>query len=260
MDSGHFTVHGTLRIASVDFSIISSGRVSMSNRISQQSPSTSRKFLPDIHELESRLVLSQQLLFPDGAHLVFPLFSRLPRTGGAALQSGTVLTIGVGQPTTNTAVFQSVGAGTSTVEWNGRPARTFTGADAALVQIGRARRDEITFQLASPRTGPTAIATGLPVAASTVSGRTLAHPTQAIRLAAALRTSGTAVQSGSILTITVTARKTNTVELSSLNFGQVVQAEWNGGAVHNFAGVSTIIVDLKNGSRDLVGLDTTTTT
>jgi hypothetical protein len=62
------------------------------------------------------------------------------------------------------------------------------------------------------------------------------------------------------LTITVTAPRINTVEISSLNFGQVVQAEWNGGAVHDFAGVTTINVNLKNGSRDLVGLDTTTTT
>jgi hypothetical protein len=206
-----------------------------------------------VNPLESRLLLSQQVFFPDGSHVVFPLFSRLPRTGGTALQSGTALTVGVGQPTTNTAVFQSVGAGTLTVEWNGRQPRSFTGVDATLVQIAGARRDEVTFHLTNPRTSGTAIATGLVDATPTVSAKTLAHPVHDLGLRS--RTSGTAVQSGSVLTITVTAPKLSTVEISSLNFGQAVQAEWNGGAVHDFSGVSTIIVDLKNGRKDLVGLD-----
>ena len=69
----------------------------MSDRPPHQSPGTARKFVPSVNPLESRLLLSQQVFFPDGSHVVFPLFTRLPRTGGTALQSGTALTVGVGQ-------------------------------------------------------------------------------------------------------------------------------------------------------------------
>jgi len=206
-----------------------------------------------VNPLESRLLLSRQVFFPDGFQAVFPLFTRLPRTGGTSLQSGTALTVGIGQPTTNTAVFQGVGASSASVEWNGRPAHSFTSVDATLVQIGRARRDEVTFHLTNPRTSGTAIATGQFLAAPALNAETVAHPLHPFRRIA--RTSGTAVQSGSLLTISVTGPKINTVEISSLNFGQVVQAEWNGGAIHDFSGVSTIIVDIKNGRKDLVGLD-----
>jgi hypothetical protein len=68
-----------------------------------------------------------------------------------------------------------------------------------------------------------------------------------------LRTSGTAVQAGTLLTITVTGRKINAVTIE--NSGQTVQAEWNGGALHSFKGVNTIIVDVRNGSKDFVALD-----
>ena len=89
---------------------------------------------------------------------------------------------------------------------------------------------------------------------------TKAQSVQALTTLASRRTSGFAVQYGSLLVIAVDAPKLNTVELSSLNFGQVVQAEWNGGPVHDFAGVSTIIVDTTNGQKDLIALDVATTT
>jgi hypothetical protein len=227
----------------------------MSDRPSHQSPGTTGKFVPSVIPLESRLLLSRQVLFPDGSQVLFPLINKLPRTGGVAIQSGTALTIGVGQPTTNKAVVQGVGGANTSAEWNGRAAHSFTGVDAALLQIGGARRDQVTFQLTNLRTGPTAIATGLLAATPAVSAKSLAQPVHTLGLKS--RTSGTAVQSGSLLTITVTALKINNVEISSLNSGQDVQAVWNGGAVHDFSGVSTIIVDLKNGRKDLVGLDTT---
>jgi hypothetical protein len=230
----------------------------MSDRQSHQSKGTAGRFVPSVNPLESRLLLSQQVFFPNGSQVIFPLFNRLPRTGGTAIQSGTALTVGVGQPTTNTAVFQGVGAGSISVEWNGRQPRSFTGVDATLLQIGRARRDQAIFQLTNPKTGGTAIATGLLEATPTASASSLSHPVNALRLRS--RTSGTAVQSGSVLTITITAPKINTIEIASLNFGQTVQAEWNGGVVHNFSGVSTIIVDIRNGRNDLVGLATESTT
>jgi hypothetical protein len=226
----------------------------MSDRPSHQSPGTAGKFVPSVNPLESRLLLSQQVFFPDGFQAVFPLFTHLPRTGGRALQSGTALTVGVGQPTVNKAVIQGVGASNATAEWNGRKVHSFADVDATLIQIGGATRDKVTFHLTNPRTSGTAVATGLLVATPAVSARALAHEVHPLPLTR-LRTSGAAFQSGSVLTITLTAPKTNAVEISSQNFGQVVQAEWNGGGPHKFLDVSTIIVDIRNGRNDLVGLD-----
>ena len=74
----------------------------MSDQPSLQGPGPSRKFLPEVKPLESRLLLSRQVSFPDGTSFIFPTFIHLPRTGGVSEQSGTVLGIGVGQPMTNT--------------------------------------------------------------------------------------------------------------------------------------------------------------
>ena len=227
----------------------------MSARPSNQPPDSPRKFLPSVNPLESRLLLSRQLSFPDGSSYVFPTFPHLPRTGGVSVQSGTALTVGVGQRTTNTVVFQEDTAGNVSAEWNARPTHSFTNTQATLVQIGKARRDQVTFQLPNIRTGGTAIATGQLLAANGVSSKTLAHPMHAHQLSVK-RTGGTAVQSGSVLTISVTSSKINTVAVSSSDFGTPrVSAEWNGGAPLNFTGISTIIVDIKNGTRDLVALD-----
>jgi len=225
----------------------------MSDHLSQQAPTASRKFLPNVNPLESRRLLSQLVFFPDRFSYSFPTFIHLPRTGGVSLQSGTTLTVGVGQRTTNKVLATLDGVGDAQAEWNGRAVHSFMGVQATLVQIGAASRDEVEFHLTNPRTGETGIAIGQFLATPASSAKTVAHTVHPFRLKN--RTSGTAVQSGSLLTISVTAPKINTVEISTLNFGQVVQAEWNGGAIHNVSGVSTIIVDIKNGRKDLVGLD-----
>ena len=227
----------------------------MNDQPSHQSPGTSRRFQPNVNPLESRLLLSsQQVTFPDGSSYVFPLSSRLPRTGGVPIQSGTALTIGVGQARGNTAQFNLDGVGGATVEWNGGPTHSFTGVRATLVQIARARFNEVTFNLTGPRTSPTAFGAGLLMANSTVSAKTTAHTVHALS-GNVHRTSGVAVQNGSLLTITVNAPGMNTVEISSLNSGQVVEVEWNRGHVHDFAGVSTIVVDTTTGQKDLIALD-----
>jgi hypothetical protein len=227
----------------------------MRNRRIPQIHGTPTKCLANVSTLESRVLLSRQVAFPDGSSQVFPLSSRLPRTGGVPIQSGTALTIGVGQPKSNAVQLTLDGAGGAQAEWNGGPVHSFTGVQDTLVQIGRARFNQVTFNLNGPRTGGTSFATGLLATTPEVSTETLAHTVHADRLR--FRTSGTAVQSGTVLTVTVNAPKSNTVEISSLNSGQVVQAEWNGGAVHNFSGVSTIIVDTTTGQSDLVALDIT---
>ena len=85
----------------------------MSGKPSHQGPTASRKFLPDVKPLESRLLLSQsqKVSFPDGISIVFPIFMHLPRTGGVSAQTGTVLGIGVGQSTTNMVQVTDDGRG-----------------------------------------------------------------------------------------------------------------------------------------------------
>ena len=49
--------------------------VSMSDQPSLQGPGPSRKFLPEVKPLESRLLLSRQVSFPDGTSFIFPTFT-----------------------------------------------------------------------------------------------------------------------------------------------------------------------------------------
>ena len=220
----------------------------MSARPSDQPPNSPRKFVPSVNPLESRLLLSRQVPFPDGTSFSFPTFVWLPRTGGALIQSGTALTVGVGQRTSNTVNIAQAGGGAAAVEWNGRPQHSITGVQAILVQAGNAAHDQIKINL----TGSTAVAGTFSVPAFAARATAPGYVVRALR---APRTGGTAVQTGTVLTISVTAPKINTVTIESWNSGQMVKAEWKGGALHSFTGVSTIIVDVRNGSKDFVALD-----
>ncbi len=228
----------------------------MSDQPSLQSPGPLRKFLPEVKPLESRLLLSRQVSFPDGASIIFPTFLHLPRTGGVSEQSGTILGIGVGQRTTNTVHVTDDGQGGIQAEWNRGPVHSFTGIMASVIQTERSRINQITFNLTSQRTSPTAVAVGLQVPTDAVLPSEGAIPQKLIDLNAR-RTSGAAVQSGSVLTVTVNKRTTNTVAISDSGDGAIA-VEWNGGAVHSFAGVATIVVDTKNARKDLVALDDAT--
>ena len=222
----------------------------MSDQSSHQDPGRSRKFLPEVKPLESRLLLSRQVRFPDGTPFSFPAFPRLPRTGGVSEQSGTVLGIGVGQPTTNTVQVTDEGQGGIQAQWNGGPVHSLSGIQATVIQAQRAKSNEITFKLTSSRTGPAAVAVGLHVPTDTARANEGGHPLAVL----GKRTSGIAVQSGSVLTVTVSKRTTNTVEISN-NGGGAVEVEWNGGAGHSFTGVAKIVVDTRRARTDLVALD-----
>ena len=225
----------------------------MSEKPFDQSRAASRNFSPEVKPLESRLLLSrsQKLTFPDGTTIFAPLESHLPRTGGISVQSGSVLGIGVGQSTANMVQATDNGSANLQAQWNGGPVRSFTGVSSIVVETGRARRNQITFNLTGRRTGPTAVAVGSQVRTDAVSAIEAGHPPN-VR-----RTSGTAVQSGSILTVTVNKPVTNTVEISN-NGGGAVEVEWNGGAVHSFSGVETVVVDTRNARNNLVALDDAT--
>jgi hypothetical protein len=62
---------------------------------------------------------------------------------------------------------------------------------------------------------------------------------------------GFAVQTGSELTVTVFRHTTNIVDFK---VDKVVGVEWNGGKVHSFTGVATIVVNTRNATKDQVTL------
>ncbi len=224
----------------------------MSDQPSLQGPCPSRKFLPEVKPLESRLLLSRQVSFPDGTSFIFRTFLHLPRTGGVSEQRGTVLGIGVGQLTTNTVQVTEEGQGGIQAQWNGGPVHSFTGIRSSVIQTERSRSNQITFNLTSTRTSPTALAVGSQVPTDAVLPSEGANP-QKLRVPEVRRTSGSAVLSGSILTVIVDKRTTNTVERSNSG-GGTVAVEWNGGTVHPFERIATIVVDTQNARNDLVAL------
>ena len=226
----------------------------MSDDPSHQSPAASRKFIPEVKPLESRLLLSQaqRLSFPDGTSFVFPTFVHLPRTGGVSVQKGTVLSIGVGQVRGNTLNVTDDGNGDVQAEWNGGPLHSLTGIKSTVIEAQRASHNQITFSLTGVRTGPAAIAVGSQIVTAALSATEEGRPLRTV-----FRTSGAAVQTGSILTVNVDKRTTNAVEISN-NGGGSVEVEWNVGAVHSFTGVAMVVVDTRNARNDLIALDDST--
>ena len=227
----------------------------MSDNPSHQSPAASRKFIPELKPLESRLLLSQsqKLIFPDGTSFVFSSFPHLPRTGGVSVQNGTVLGIGVGQVRGNTVNVTDDGNGDVQTEWNRGPGKSFTGIESTVIEARRATSNQIIFNLAGSRTGPTAVAVGSQVATEAVSASAEGHPLRRL----ALRTSGSAFQNGSILTVNVHKRESNLVEMTN-NVDGSVEVQWNGGPVRSFTGITTIVVDTRKATNDLIALDDVT--
>jgi hypothetical protein len=217
----------------------------MGDHQSHQGPGPSRKFVPDVNPLESRFLLSGS--DPRGGSTGgddLPRF--LPRTGGVSVQTGSELGIGVGQPTKNTVQVTDVHTGNVQAQWNGGPLHTFMGVTTDFIEAERARHDRVTFNLTAPRTGPTAVAVGSQV-------RTGALPASEERLhlnvGSSRRTSGSARQSGSVLTVTVDRPKSNLVQITNAGEGNV-QVEWNGGKSQSFAGVEIIVVNARNARKD----------
>ncbi len=225
----------------------------MSEKPSNQNLAVSRKFIPELKPLESRLLLSQEVSFPDGTSFIFPTFLHLPRTGGVSVQMGTVLGIGVGERKNNAVQVTDLGNGDFQAEWNRGPVRSFTVVKSIVIEAQRASRNHITFNLTGLSTYGTAVAVGSQVPTEAVSAGEVGHPMN-VRIQ---RTSGAAVQSGSILTVTVNKPTTNIVEISN-NGGGAVEVEWSGGAVHSFTGVATIEVDTRKATNDLIALNEVT--
>jgi hypothetical protein len=212
----------------------------------------------------------------------------LPR--GLAFQVGRILHCVVAQPKSNTVQVVDKGAGLVEMSWNFGAFHSFTGVAISVVEAERARTNQFTFQLTHGDTvtavtpgagstlqqsGPSAGSIGIALsghrAADSVAGRSLAldHQHRGLtvetdsELTVAANTvkaemklppfvnHGLAVQTGSLLTITVNGPRTNIVEIFSKQ-DPGVEVEWNGGAVHSFKGVTTIIVNTRNASTNEV--------
>jgi hypothetical protein len=176
-----------------------------------------------------------------------PLFLlRLPRTGGVSTQVGAVVEIGVGQRSGNIVQINDDGAGSYRAEWNSGPVHSFTGAQAVAVFAKRATHDQIAINLA-----------GLP-GVSPYAERQVNTPPDAVDVNAGaaparriLRTSGTAILSGTALSVTVNKPTSNQVLILDQG-GGAVEVEWNGGAVHSFTGVTTILVHAETARNDQI--------
>jgi hypothetical protein len=162
------------------------------------------------------------------------------------------------------------GTGRVVMSWNFGHPQLFTAVTTTVIQAERARTDQFTFQLGNgndtftakaeaarsvfqqpgPSTGSTGIDLDSHGPADSMAAHAHAHLTD---LAHPARTRGYAVQSGTLLTVTVNQPGTNVVQVTNEGGGNV-QVEWNGGMAHAFTGVETIMVDTHNARKDQVTL------
>jgi hypothetical protein len=81
-----------------------------------------------------------------------------PRTGGAAFQTGSLLTVDlrnkVGQPAHDTATIIDDGNGGIQVSWDGGPVHAFTGISQIVFNSAETQTEQVTFELAGPLAAP----------------------------------------------------------------------------------------------------------
>jgi hypothetical protein len=210
----------------------------MSHRSSHQDPGPSRKFVPDVNPLENRFLLMCGP--PLGGHELLC---------GIAVQTGTVLSISVNMPTTNTVQVTDDGAGDVQADWNGGAVHSFNGVDTVHVHTEKARNVHVTFSLI----GPSTITPDVAVRPHRQTDTATAHEggDRVFRVATPRKHGGIAVQSGTVLTVTVNRPRTNTVQITDVGAGNI-QVAWNGGSGHSFTGVATIVVDARKARNDHV--------
>jgi hypothetical protein len=220
-----------------------------------------------VKSLESRFLLSTTI--PQKDSIVW--HPNPPRTGGIAVQTGSVLSCFVGQPKLNMVQVTDDGKGHVAMSWNFGQLQAFTGVTTTVIQAQRASTNQFTFHLSHGdtvtavaaaagttfhQTGPAARSSAIELGpdgpTDSVSANAGSHSLHNVRVA---RTGDTAVQNGSLLTVIVNRPKTNVVQITNGVAGSGdVQVEWNGGMVHSFTGVATIVVDTKNARKDQVTL------
>ena len=199
---------------------------------------------PSIQGLERRVVLSTfrlntSAVIPHTASIVW--HPNPPRTGGLAVQSGSVVSCFVGQPKMNEVQVVDDGKGDVQMSWNSGQPHSFQGVTTSVIQAQRARTNlfeiedfsfDIEQSIVDRKMSDLSFGLGNPILA---------------------RTSGHFVQTGSILTVTVNRPRTNVVQITNEGAGNA-QVEWNGGPVHSFSGVAEILVNTRNARKDPVTL------
>jgi hypothetical protein len=235
----------------------------MSEQSSHQGPGPSRKFLPEVKSLETRILLSTAIPHKDG--IVW--HPDPPRTGGIAVQSGSVLSRFVGQPKMNAVQVTVDGTGHVEMSWNLGQPHVFPGVTTTVIQAERARTDQFTLHLAGGNgndtfsaraeaaqstfqdpglsTGSTGIDLVSHRPADAVSGHVDGHARDDAPFVRA---------NGPILNVIVNRPRTNVVQVNNEGGGDV-QVEWNGGMAHAFTGVETIVVETHNATKDQVTLN-----
>jgi hypothetical protein len=81
-----------------------------------------------------------------------------PDTGGAAFQTGSLLTVDlrnkVGQPGQDTTTIIDDGKGGIQVSWDGGPVHSFTGISQIVFNSAQTQNEQVTFKLAGPLATP----------------------------------------------------------------------------------------------------------
>ena len=112
---------------------------------------------PCLEVLEERRLFSL-ILFPPG--LGIDGF-RLPRTGGIAVQSGSLLTVvldnKVGQSGLDTVKVVDDGNGDIQVNWDGGPIHSFSGVGQIVIDSMPTQTEQVTLQLNGPLTTPLSV-------------------------------------------------------------------------------------------------------
>ena len=115
---------------------------------------------PRLEPLEDRSLPS---VLTDGFFTVRPPAElELPRTGGVAVQTGSVLAISLAsQPRVNSLQITDDGKGDVKASWDGGPVHSFTGVNTIELYSKGGGIDEVNLNLTGPLTAPLDVEVGL---------------------------------------------------------------------------------------------------
>jgi hypothetical protein len=112
----------------------------------------------EIEVLEGRVVPSALAISPIGSSDSYLHSETPPRTGGAAFQTGSLLTVDlrnkVGQPGLDTLTIIDDGKGEIRVSWDGGPVHSFTGISQIVFNSTQTQTEKVAFELTGPLTKP----------------------------------------------------------------------------------------------------------
>jgi hypothetical protein len=200
-----------------------------------------RKIVPGLNHLEYRCLMSTGL--SRGGDV---LLAR--QMGGVATERGARVTVTVDKPSGNAVQIWDDLGGLFKIDWNGSAVHSFTGVQDVSVLATRARNNQVTINLADA----TAAA---PATASNLAERKCAVPSTAGGPLLIPTMGEGATQVGTQLTVTVNKPGKNTVQIFDSGAGSLA-VQRNGGAVHDFTGITTIVVHAENAKNDQISFDT----